>query len=157
MLPIRTVLHPTDFSDASEHGRRMAYGLARDYGARLVLLHAVEPSVLTHEVGNAFVPPVEVVSLARERIAELVEEGSPVTVEPVIVEGLAAPEILRAARDRQADLVVIGSHGRTGLGRVLMGSVAEEVARKSPCPVLIVRPSHGPPHETTGETRSATA
>jgi nucleotide-binding universal stress UspA family protein len=60
-----------------------------------------------------------------------------------VVEGIASAEIVREARERPCELIVIGSHGRTGIGRVLMGSVAEEVARKAPCPVLIARTDLG--------------
>lgn len=142
MLPIKTILHPTDFSVASEHARQMAYELAQDYGAELVFLHCVEPPVYYGELGVNFTSPDGYRELARERVDELIEPGSPVRSETIIAEGPAAPEILRVAAERHADLLVIGSHGRTGLGRVLMGSVAEEVARKSPCPVLIVRAPH---------------
>jgi nucleotide-binding universal stress UspA family protein len=150
MLPIKTVLHPTDFSDASEHARQMAHGLARDYGARLILMHAVEPPVYYGELGFNFTAPVDHLGTAHAMLTDRIEEGSPVVVEPLLVEGVASPEILRVARERHADLIVIGSHGRTGLGRVLMGSVAEEVARRAPCPVLIVRAPHEIPHEAPG-------
>jgi nucleotide-binding universal stress UspA family protein len=147
MLPIKTILHPTDFSDASEHARRMAVGLARDYSARLILLHAVEPPIYSGEFVPNFAATVEGLNAEYEKLAALIEADSPLQVEPMTVEGIASPEILRIAREQHADLIVIGSHGRGGLGRVLMGSVAEEVSRKAPCPVLIVRPTHEVPHE----------
>jgi nucleotide-binding universal stress UspA family protein len=147
MLPIKTVLHPTDFSEPAEHARRMAYELARDYGARLILLHVVEPPVYYGELGLSFTAPGDLREEAAERLAALVEEGTPVHVETLNVDGIAAAEILRVARETHANLVVLGSHGRSGLGRVLMGSVAEEISRKSPCPVLIVRTPHDVPHE----------
>ena len=146
MLPIKTILHPTDFSDASEHARQMAYELARDYGARLIVMHAVEPPVYYGEFGVGFTAPVDERHRVEQTVEALTEGASTVLVEPLTVEGIVAVEILRVARERHCDLVVIGSHGRSGLGRVLMGSVAEEVSRKSPCPVLIVRPPHEIPH-----------
>lgn len=156
MLPIKTILHPTDFSDASEHARQMALELARDYGARLVLMHAVEPPVYYGEFGVNFTAPPDHLGTADDKLVGLAEEGAPVTIEPLTVEGIAASEILRVATERHCDLVVIGSHGRSGLGRVLMGSVAEEVARKSPCPVLIVRSPHVIPHESPAVTHAGT-
>jgi nucleotide-binding universal stress UspA family protein len=147
MLPIKTILHPTDYSDASEHARQMAYELALDYKARLIIMHAVEPPVYYGELGVTLTGHSDDLDAEEERISSLVEEGTPVAVETLTVEGIATAEILRAAREQRCDLVVLGSHGRTGLDRVLMGSVAEEVARKSPCPVLIVRAPHHIPHE----------
>jgi nucleotide-binding universal stress UspA family protein len=147
MLALKTILHPTDFSETSAHALRMAYQVAQDYGARLILLHAVEPPVYYGEFGATFTAADEYAESARERLLALVEPEAGVDVETLMVEGIASPEILRLAEERSCDLIVIGSHGRTGLGRVLMGSVAEEVARKSPCPVLIVRLPHETPHD----------
>jgi len=142
MSTFTTILHPTDFSEAAGPALRMAYQLARDYSARLVLLNVVEPPVYFGELGVGFNAPEEHRSLAEERIASLLEPDPKVAIEPRVVEGMAAAEIVREARERQCDLIVICSHGRTGIGRVLMGSVAEEVARKASCPVLIVRTHH---------------
>jgi nucleotide-binding universal stress UspA family protein len=147
MLPIKTILHPTDFSDASDHARQMAYDMARDYGAVLILLHVVEPPVFYGELGVKSAATVSHLDTARMRVAALEDAEDPVRVETLVIEGIAAAEILRVAAERQCDLLVIGSHGRGGLGRILMGSVAEEVSRKSPCPVLIVRERHNVPHD----------
>lgn len=142
MLPFKTILHPTDFSEASEHAFQMARGLARDYAARLILMHVVEPPVYYGELGANLEAPEEYFQPEVERVNALAESFAPLPIEPLVVEGLAAAEILRAASEAPANLIVIGSHGRTGLGRVLMGSVAEDVARKAICPVLIVRAPH---------------
>ena len=142
MLPFKTILHPTDFSEASEHAFQMARGLAQTFSARLILMNIVEPPVYYGELGANLAPPEEYYQPAAERVKALAESLAPLRVEPIVVEGLAAAEILRVARETPADLIVIGSHGRTGLGRVLMGSVAEDVARKASCPVLIVRAPH---------------
>lgn len=141
MLAIKTILHPTDFSEPASHARKMALEMARDYGARLILLHVVEPPVYYGELGANVNPSDDVRQTEREKLAELVEPDSNVRIEPITVDGMAALEILRVARERHADLIVVGSHGRSGLGRVLMGSVAEEISRNAPCPVLIVRTS----------------
>lgn len=142
MLAFKTILHPTDFSEASEHAFQMAVGLARDYHATLVVLHSVEPPVYYGELGVNFIPPEEYQAAAQERLEKLIGQHASLRLETVVVEGMAAAKVVEAARERACDLIVIGSHGRSGLGRVLMGSVAEEVARKSPCPVLIVRAPH---------------
>lgn len=142
MATFSTILHPTDFSEASDLALRMAYQLARDYSARLVLLNIVEPPVYFGELGAGFNAPEEDRKLAEKRIATLLEPDPKVAIERLVREGMAAAEIVREARERPCDLIVIGSHGRTGIGRVLMGSVAEDVARKASCPVLIVRTHH---------------
>ena len=153
MLPIKTILHPTDFSDASAHALKMAAMLARDYSARLILLHAMEPPIYYGELGVSFSAPESYRESALDRVAALVHSLAPLNAEPLLLDGVAAPEILRVAKEEHADMIVLGSHGRTGIGRVLMGSVAEEIARKAPCPVLIVRT----PHEIPREEPSASA
>jgi len=147
MIPIKTILHPTDFSDASDHALKMAAMLARDYSARLIVLHAVEPPIYYGELGVSFSASDNERESAESRVAALIHDLAPIKVESLLVEGVAAPEILRVANEQHANMIVIGSHGRTGIGRVLMGSVAEEIARKSPCPVLIVRTPHEIPQE----------
>ena len=142
MFPLRAILHPTNFSEASEHALRVAYQLARDYKARLILLNALEPPLDHGDLGEEFHAAETVRDKAHDRIAHLVDANAPVTVDAIVVEGFTVEVILGEARERRCDLIVIGSHGRTGLGRALMGSVAEDVARKACCPVLIVRECH---------------
>lgn len=143
MFAIRTILCPTDFSEPSETAVRAAEHLARDCGAKLILLHVAElppmiadEAVLMHPAD--FDPDRE-----RERL-EAVAIDSTVEVERDFVLGVAPDDILRVARERGCDLIVIGTHGRTGLSRLVMGSVAEAVIRKAPCPVLSVRPDACP-------------
>ena len=155
MLPIKTILHPTDFSDASAHALKMASMLARDYSAHLVLLHTIEPPIYYGELGVSFSAPDHHREMIRGRIDALMESLASVDAESVVLDGVAAPEILRIATERHADMIVLGSHGRTGIGRVLMGSVAEEVARKAPCPVLIVRQKHEIAREVSAKSEAA--
>jgi nucleotide-binding universal stress UspA family protein len=138
MFPIKTILHPTDFSDSSEAAFKVACGLARDHNGRVVVLHVVPPPISHGEevarrqdggyhedlwrmlegmrpAGDA--PPV----------GRRLEDGHPVEV------------ILRVAREEKADLIALGTAGRTGLGRLLLGSVAEQVLRQATCPVLTVK------------------
>jgi nucleotide-binding universal stress UspA family protein len=139
MLPIRTVLHPTDFSAASQPAYELACALARDYKARLVLLHVVPPTRVFAPDGVAMPFPAEGEYDAQVQLARLRPEEPLVEVDHHVVEGDPADEILKDAARLHADVVVLGTHGNSGLTRLLVGSVAEHVMRKAPCPVLTVR------------------
>jgi nucleotide-binding universal stress UspA family protein len=138
MLPIHTILHPTDFSVPSDYAFRTACALARDYGARLVALHVV--TIPTVVYGEGMVLP-DVSNYHEEARAKLdrLEAPANVRLERRAVEGEPVTEILRGAEAARADMIVMGTHGRTGLSRLLMGSVAEKVVRQAACPVLTVR------------------
>jgi len=138
MLPIHVILHPTDFSDRSLAALPLACALARDYGARLVILHVCAPIIA---YGEGILPPdPEAISReARERLDRLdIPDG--IRVERQFEEGDPAELILSVAQDLDCDLIVMGTHGRTWLRRLLMGSVAEQVVRRASCPVLTVAP-----------------
>jgi nucleotide-binding universal stress UspA family protein len=140
MLKIQTILHPTDFSPNSQCAWEMACALARDYGARLLLLHVEPPLPSFAELGAVSPPPVPMDRPALERqLTQLKPVDSKLAVTRVLLEGNEALEINRFAQENDVDLIVMGTHGRTGLGRFLTGSVAEAVLRKAPCPVLTVR------------------
>jgi nucleotide-binding universal stress UspA family protein len=152
MLPIRTILHSTDFSDSSAYAFRLACSLARDYGARLVVLHVAEQPVVVPIDGVAALPP----PLDRQRLLQHLQcwqEREPrVCVEHRVAEGDPATEIVQAAVETRCDVIVMGTHGRTGLGRLLLGSVAEQVLRRAPCPVVTVKT----PHTQTQPTKENT-
>lgn len=143
MTPIRTILHPTDFSPRSEHAFQLACSLARDHSARLIVSHVLERPLIAY-TGVAMAPPAPPPS-ADERHAlqdQLHQIQSPdpaVSVQHLLVEGDPATAILQVAQEQECDLIVMGTHGRTGLGRLLMGSVAEKVLREATCPVLTVK------------------
>jgi nucleotide-binding universal stress UspA family protein len=139
MLPIKSILHPTDFSKPSEYALRFACALARDYQARLVLVHVVEPPVYYGELGMAVPLPPDFNDHLRARLAHLVPADSGLSAETILVEGNASRDILRVAEEQHCDLIVLGTHGRTGLSRVLLGSVAEEVSRHAELPVLTLK------------------
>jgi nucleotide-binding universal stress UspA family protein len=143
MLAIRTVVHPTDFSERSDFAFRLACSLAHDYGARLVVLHVAEPPMAVATEGVLIPPPAFDLEPLRARLQQLRPSDSKVPVEHRLVQGDAATEILRVAGEAKCDLIVMGTHGRTGLGRLLMGSVAEQVVRKASCPVLTVKTPQG--------------
>jgi len=138
MLPIHVILHPTDFSEQSHHAFRLACALARDHGSRLVLLHVVPPPVAM--AGEGLVLPAP--DPADEGVWHLLHQldvPTGILALRQVEQGDAAGEILRVAEEVNADLIVMGTHGRTGLPRLLMGSVAEKVLRRALCPVLVVK------------------
>jgi nucleotide-binding universal stress UspA family protein len=146
MLPIRTILHPTDFSERSQAAFRLACALARDYDACLIALHVMPTEVVYGE--GVVLPPSHGYRLEMlEKLEELRAEGPGVRVETRLAEGNPAEQINRLAEEIPCDLIVMGTHGRTGLGRLLMGSVAEQVVRKAPCPVLTVKQPFAQPAE----------
>ena len=122
---IRQVLFPTDFSDASRLAGTTAADLARQFGARLHVLHVV-PHVTDPTPAPAAV----------RGVADELDGGFPIVT--AITSGLVARQIVSYARKHAVDLVVIGTHGRTGVTRALLGSVAEAVVRHAPCRVLTV-------------------
>ena len=115
-------------------------------------MHVIEPIVPTVGYSGMTEPlPIADISDQIEDSAERelpkfaeCEECAGLEVEELIVHGDAASEIVRVARQRQVDLIVVSSHGRTGLGRILFGSTAEAVVRHASCPVLVVKPPNGP-------------
>jgi len=145
MLHLETILHPTDFSPASEYAFRLACSLARDHGARLLVVHVAPPILAYGELVP--LPPVNYRDLVWEEFHKL-EETEPwvrtLRLDTKLFEGEPAEKIVAAAKESKADLVVMGTHGRTGLRRILMGSVAEEVLRLAPCPVLTVKAPQAP-------------
>lgn len=140
MLPLGTILHPTDFSEHSEFAFRLACALARDYNARLILLHVTPPPMVVY--GGGAVPPDPWPSSAeaKAKLRELEGHAHHVRVESQVMEGDPVDMILRAAEETHSDVIVMGTHGRTALARLLLGSVAELVLRKAPCPVLTAKP-----------------
>jgi nucleotide-binding universal stress UspA family protein len=141
MLPIRTILVPTDFSELCQPALELACELCKGYGARLLLLHVLRPQVMALG-GTQALPPIPDDAAQREATAKL-QAARPalgaILVERMVREGNEAEVILRVAQEVPCDLIVMGTHGRSGLGRLLVGSVAEAVLRKAPCPVLTVK------------------
>lgn len=124
-LSLRNVLFTTDFSDASRPAGRIAADIARHFGARLHVLHVVPP----------ITDPTPAPAGLRAAAAEL-DAGSPVVT--AVASGRPASEIVKYARRNVIELIVLGTHGRTGVSRALLGSVADAVTRRAGCPVLTV-------------------
>jgi nucleotide-binding universal stress UspA family protein len=140
MLTIKNILHPTDFSENADFAFRLACPLAWDYNARLVVLHvAAPPPIVGYAEGIVPIEPPVSYDAIRAKLHEVRAAKLPIAVEHRLTEGDAATEILATAKEMHCDLIVIGTHGRTGLSRLLMGSVAEQVLRRADCPVVTVR------------------
>jgi nucleotide-binding universal stress UspA family protein len=139
MLTIKTILHPTDFSPASDNAFRMAAALAHDYGARLIALHVADPPVIVFGEGVVPPEPAKHREAIQYRLDEMQAHAPHVAVERELAEGNPVAEILRVAEEHACDVIVMGTHGRKGLGRLLLGSVAEQVLRHAQCTVLTVK------------------
>jgi nucleotide-binding universal stress UspA family protein len=148
-IQVRLILVPVDFSDHAEPILEWAAHLAEEHGSRLVLVHAYHLPVEFQQLEGAYLPPdfwSNVKAEAEQSLAGLarglVERG--LQVEQVVREGYPASVIVDEAESRGADLIVIGTHGHSGLKHMLLGSIAERVVQKAPCPVLTVKaPARG--------------
>jgi nucleotide-binding universal stress UspA family protein len=138
MLTIRTILVPADFSVCSEDAFQLARALARDYRARLLVLHVATPPpfVTQGELQKVLQRPDGYRGELAHRLRQVYGTDSPAGAEYRVEDGDPAAEILRVAREARCDLIVMGTHGRTGWSRFLMGSVAERVVREALCPVI---------------------
>jgi nucleotide-binding universal stress UspA family protein len=145
MLTVRRILVPTDFSAPSHAALDMAIELGRRFGAELTLMHAHQVPAYLYPEGMMPLSADIVADLERSIIAELGRLAARASAAGVAATtchsiGVAVDEIVRAAAELPADLIVMGTHGRTGIRHALLGSVAEKVVRRAPCPVLTVRP-----------------
>jgi universal stress protein A len=147
VIDIRRILVPTDFSECSAPAVRLAGELAEKFGAELVLLHVVQDLALA--MPDAVMPtPVpgpdldQLIDSARTGLANVVRRENLDRLNPRIEVriGSPVPEIIAAASDLKADLLCVGTHGRTGLAHLILGSQAERIIREAPCPVLTVKP-----------------
>jgi nucleotide-binding universal stress UspA family protein len=157
MLTLRSILCPVDLSEGSGRLLHLAAALAQAHGARLVVLHVAETP--------PFVSPGDLQKALRRKdgyrheLEELLHglaPGLPCPAEYRVEDGDPVTEILYQAADLPCDLIVLGTHGRTGLGRVFLGSVAEAVVRKAPCPVLTLKvPAANGAPDREGEVSTA--
>ncbi|HZZ80349.1 MAG TPA: universal stress protein [Gemmataceae bacterium] len=137
---VRTILYATDFSDCSKAAFRVACSLARETGARLMVVHVAPSTVFVAPfVTVPMNPVIDVSDHLRGMLAKTQPSDPFIRVDRHLCEGDPATEIVRLADEAHADLIVLGTHGRSGIGRLLLGSVAEQVLRKATCPVLTVR------------------
>jgi nucleotide-binding universal stress UspA family protein len=142
MIPLHKILHPTDLSERSQAAFHFACALAKDYGAQLLVLHVVPPGTKQLapllDIGSQ-ATPVQALAALEEELRRLQPPDAAVLIEHRLEEGQPASVIVQVANDTRADLIVLGTHGRTGLSRVVMGSVAEQVVRRAGCAVVTVK------------------
>jgi nucleotide-binding universal stress UspA family protein len=145
-MQVKTIVVPCDFSEYAERAYAWAVGLAEKWGAKVILLHAAQLFTSLGYPESVYLLDLkkmedEILADAEKRLHEFVAKkgSSPVVVETRAVTGDPFWEICQTAEKEPADLIVMGSHGRTGLAHVLLGSVAERVVRHAPCPVLVAR------------------
>ena len=142
------ILVPIDFSPITPSVVSWAVALARSRQASLILLHVQEPISDGLAVGEMYYPaPLAENPGVRRALLDVVPADPDVPCEHRLELGTAPEGILRMAHDEGVDLIVMGSHGRSWLGRLLMGSVAEAVMRQATCPLLVVKPPGGQPAE----------
>lgn len=144
-MQIKNILFPTDFSHGARAAMHNAVSLAQDYHARLILLYVLQDIA----IAEWYIPS----SISATNLVEDMEKGAwkeletwaaeisaqVKDVEKMVLRGVPFVEIVKTAKDRKVDMIVIGTHGRTGIDHMLFGSTAEKVLRKAPCPVLTVR------------------
>jgi universal stress protein A len=146
MTRMRVILHPSDFSAASRPAFAHALQVAKERGAELVVAHVL-PTVIPM-AGDGYISPRAYDDMmaasrahAQRQLDRLVgaAKKARVRARAFLLEGVAWEQLVRLARARKAALIVMGTHGRTGLSRLFLGSVAERVIGSAPCPVLTVR------------------
>ncbi len=142
----KKILCPVDYSVCAQEALRYATFLAQRDDAKLYLIHVVDIRMYGHEAPLSFEmprPSEETLKKVKESLADAVlkEAKGKLDVETIVVMGIPAIEIINTAKEKGVDLIVMGTHGRTGIAHVVIGSVAENVVRKAPCPVLTVRHS----------------
>jgi nucleotide-binding universal stress UspA family protein len=139
MFAIRRILYPTDFSESSLCAFPLACSLAQDFGARIVVLHAC-PWLTAVDTGVERQPPCGCREDSWSALRRVLAMAPEIGVGYELAEGEPGVEIVNAAQKNHCDLIVMSTHGRTGLRRLLMGSVAEKVLRAASCPVVTVKP-----------------
>jgi nucleotide-binding universal stress UspA family protein len=140
-LKISKILVPVDFSEFSRKALKYALRMAAQFGAEVTLVHVVEPFIYPTD-WMLPLPQTDFAGARRAIIEQLraLTESYPFAAQPIVVEGKPSQEIIKIAKARKADLIIIGTHGYSGVKHALIGSVAERVVRLAPCPVLTVRP-----------------
>jgi len=145
MYEIKKILVPVDFSDYSKIALKHAVNFAQRFNSKLFLIYVIEPMVYPTDfsIGQIAIPAVEnnLTSRAEEELQNLVknEIAGKLESEVIIKSGKPFMEIIECAAEIDADLIIIATHGHTGVEHLLFGSTAEKVVRKAPCPVLTLR------------------
>jgi nucleotide-binding universal stress UspA family protein len=148
MFQLKKILYPTDFSESSLEALKYALSFAKSCQAKLILMHVVNEKIFSEGLSLARVSAPE--ALEQEMTAEAgrqlkmlipAEERKGLDWEMVILYGMPFLEIIRYAKQNAVDMIIIGTHGRSGVEHIIFGSTAEKVVRKASCPVLSVKPA----------------
>lgn len=145
MKPVKKILVPVDFSAHSTEAVRFAADLARRYEASLTLVHVYQPMTYVLPEGYVLLGPAQLEELLgqfKTKLADAKRDAlalGALQVETALLEGGVISELMRYTAEAGCDMIVMGTHGRTGWKHMLIGSVAENVVRAAPCPVLTVR------------------
>jgi nucleotide-binding universal stress UspA family protein len=144
-LNIKKILVPVDFSEYSKMAVDYSVEFAKKFGSELILIYVIEPILYPSDFGLGQIPinqvDLEIQSKAEDELKRLIDEKIPPTIKTNYFVRTGKPflEIINAAKEQDCDLIIIASHGHTGIEHILFGSTAEKVIRKSPIPVLTVR------------------
>jgi universal stress protein A len=141
-MNLKKILFSTDFSHTGDAALALATVLARDTGAKLLIVHVEEPPVAYGGGELYYGMPEPNTEDLDKMLKDVVPTDEAIPYEHHMITGSPASAIIRFAEDEGVDLIVLGTHGRSGLPRLLMGSVAEAVVRKAHCPVLTFREPH---------------
>ena len=142
MIEFSKILYLTDFSEASEYAGQYAISIAGKYGCRIYVAHVVEPFTYADDFGIDYSAQFREMEATARRlldntVASMKRTGA--DVESILLSGNPSAEIVKFAKEETIDLIVMATHGRSGVEHLLMGSVAEKILRKSPCPVMTVK------------------
>jgi len=140
-IGFKKILMASDFSDYADHALEYAEGLAKKFDAEMLVLHVIESFTYSLTDSMSIIGHDQALSATAKALLENLQNGlldRGFSVECVLVHGTAYKEIVEKAKEAEADLIVIGTHGRTGMEHLLLGGVAEKVVRLAGCPVLTV-------------------
>ena len=145
MINIKNIVCPVDHSDCSKEALKYAVSFAIKDNSKLYLLHVIDIRTFDESI-NAMTPQIpddKTLAQLKTKLLDCIPEEmrDDMNVEALVVQGIPFVEIISTAKRNDVDMIVLGSHGRTGISHMMMGSVSEKVVRKAPCPVLTVRKS----------------
>lgn len=149
MIRLKKILVPTDFSATSKEALKYAISLATEYGAEMTIMHVINEQLFTESLNLPRVMSLQ--SLEKELAKEAEHQMEDffkdvlgmddIDYKKIVLKGKPFIQIIQYSRENDIDLIVIGTHGRSGLEHIIFGSTAEKVVRKAPCPVLSVKPA----------------
>ena len=145
MINLKKILCPIDHSDCSKEALKYAVSFAMKDEAELYLLHVIDVRTFdeSFDMTSKQLPDDKTIKQLKEKLLECVPEEirSDMRIEPIVVQGVPFSEIISISKEKEISVIVMGTHGRTGIAHIMLGSVSEKVVRKAPCPVLTVRQS----------------